>query len=247
MTRLKGQWSKYVPCTEEVFVDCLQIIRDDSIGDIPNITDEELKEFMRKEGVENFKGVPTFREMLARMGYKRREYTLKTAKRAVLIAAATCIMITAGAAFAFEPVREKVFELLRIDYISYSSVQVEAQPDDNETIQEIYLPEYIPEGYEIDAGNSYASDYMRVTCYANNKTKNCIYLVQKLKHESEYFIDAEESTINKIELSNGIKGFISENEKAKMLMAVNNKYVFTIVSTDTEVDIAKIAESLKND
>ena len=83
-------------------------------------------------------------------------------------------------------------------------------PEDTElptSVENFYLPTYIPEGYELEYDNK--SPSMRDMRFINEK--DYIYFTQRIINNNDYYLDTEESIGECLEL-NGYKAYLVNNQ-----------------------------------
>lgn len=163
------------------------------------------------------------------------------AKRAV--AACLAAVILAGAMMSCRPVREKVFDFFRNVYEAYTEIFFgdEARRDAPNVIEEIHMPAYIPEGYEmVKEPEMKPKNYGVVTEWRNNDG-GYIELYQNLL-SAKIALDTESADV---ELLNDIKAIIISKENRIVVFWSTDEYVYhiTAIGLDKE-EVLNIIKSM---
>jgi len=157
------------------------------------------------------------------------------------IAAALLIVIVAAASMQVEAVRLPVIRLTEKIYTEFSEILFnnEENIEVPETIEDVYVPAYIPEGYTLTEEEDMT--LMHFFVYSNDKDQ-VIYVDQHTLGVS-MAVDTEGITTEEITI-NGMNGIIYSKRGLTTIIVNDNRYVHMISGYESREEIIKIAESL---
>lgn len=164
------------------------------------------------------------------------------AKRA--IAACLVIVTIAGALMSCKPVREAVVDFFQNVYEAYTEFFFGDELSSNapEVIEEIHLPTYIPEGYEIVQEAELTGRDYNLTHIWKNENGSVIVLYQYLLN-SKTNIDTENADI---EIFNDIEVAIVTKEKEVSVFWNTSEYAYTVKAIDmSKEEVLNIVKSIK--
>lgn len=176
-------------------------------------------------------------------------YTLINTKARVAVLVGIIILtLMTTTVFAFEPLRNKVFEFFINIFEEFSIVMVDDHPykigqSTPASILNQYEPDYIPVGYAFSEGNK-TEDFI-ATYYIREDSLDEISLTQCTKQSFMPTIDTEGVATTGIELSNNMKGFYCTNKSVNIMVLHNVDYAFMISSQAELSELIKFAESLR--
>lgn len=164
------------------------------------------------------------------------------AKRAV--AACLVIVTIAGALMSCKPVREAVEDFFQNIYEAYTEFFFgdELSSGAPEVIEEIHLPTYIPESYELVQEAELTGKKYMVTTIWENEIGESIKLFQYVLN-SRTNIDTENSTVEKID---DFEIAIVTKEKRISVFYNTNEYAYDIITTGlSKEEVINIIRSIK--
>ena len=164
------------------------------------------------------------------------------AKRAV--AACLAAVILAGAMMSCRPVREKVFDFFRNVYEAYTEIFFgdEARRDAPNVIEEIHMPAYIPEGYEmVKEPEIEPNDYGVVTKWRNSD--ECYIELYQYVLSGKITLNTENA---EVELLNDIKAIIVSKKNRIIVFWSTDEYTYHIASTGLDKEeVLNIMKSME--
>lgn len=148
------------------------------------------------------------------------------------------ILITSVEAF-----RVKVLNFIIDVSKEYTNIDVENNnsseiPSDWENI---YIPEYVPEGFKISTTQKLA--FSKIIVYKNNVGQSIIY-TQSIGGKRNIRIDTEDAATEKI-LINENEGLLAEKNGRITIVWHNNDACFSLISEADKNELIKMAESIK--
>jgi len=164
------------------------------------------------------------------------------AKRA--IAACLVIVTIAGALMSCKPVREAVVDFFQNVYEAYTEFFFGDELSSNapEVIEEIHIPTYMPEGYELVQEAELTGRDYNLTHIWKNENGSVIVLYQYLLN-SKTNIDTENADI---EIFNDIEVAIVTKEKEVSVFWNTNEYAYTVKAIDiSKEEVLNIVKSIK--
>ena len=164
------------------------------------------------------------------------------AKRA--IAACLVIVTIAGALMSCKPVREAVVDFFRNVYEAYTEFFFGDDISANapNVIEEIHMPTYIPEGYELVQEAELTGRDYNLTHIWKNENGSVIVLYQYLLN-SKTNIDTENADI---EIFNDIEVAIVTKEKEVSVFWNTSEYAYTVKAIDiSKEEVLNIVKSIK--
>ena len=172
------------------------------------------------------------------------KYTNTRAKKAVLaLAAAFILMITT--VFSVSALREPVVKFFIEVYELFSSVFFEKTPQEESiptTLEQIYLPTYIPDGYSLDEASSIEmSGQVSFRYYGNNEI---LEYKQFLLDSAGFTINTEGIVYEDI-LVGEYKGIYCSNLGSQTILWANDQYGFSLAGPVPKEKLLAMALSLK--
>ena len=164
------------------------------------------------------------------------------AKRAV--AACLAAVILAGAMMSCRPVREKVFDFFRNVYEAYTEIFFgdEARRDAPKVIEEIHMPAYIPEGYEMVKEPEIEPNDYRVYSEWRNSEGSYIKLYQNLL-STKTVLDTESADV---ELLDDMRAMIVSKGNDIIVIWKGDEYAYRIASTGLDKEeVLNIIKSIE--
>lgn len=157
------------------------------------------------------------------------------------IAAASIIIIMAAASMHVEAVRLPVIRLTEKIYTEFSEILFnnEENIEVPETIEDVYVPAYIPKGYTLKEEEDMR--LMHFFVYTNEKEQ--IIYVDQFTLGVSMAVDTEGITTEEITI-NGMNGIIYSKRGLTTIIVNDNSYVHMISGYESREEIIKIAESL---
>ena len=157
------------------------------------------------------------------------------------IAAASIIIIMAAASMHVEAVRLPVIRLTEKIYTEFSEILFnnEENIEVPETIEDVYVPAYIPEGYTLKEEEDMR--LMHFFVYTNEREQ--IIYVDQFTLGVSMAVDTEGITTEEITI-NGMNGIIYSKRGLTTIIVNDNSYVHMISGYESREEIIKIAESL---
>lgn len=157
------------------------------------------------------------------------------------IVAATLTIIIAAASMSVEAVRFPVIKLTEKIYSEFSEILFsnEDNIDVPETIEDFYVPAYIPEGYTLIDEQNLKLMYFLV--YSNEKDEH-IHVGQNTLSVS-MAVDTEGITTEEITIKD-MNGIIYSKRGLTTVIVNDNSYVYTVSGYESREEIIKIVESL---
>lgn len=167
-------------------------------------------------------------------------YINTVAKRAAcyVLIVLTCMFVTV---FSVKSLREPFVNFVVETYEKFTSLFVEKDdPTDNIELK-VMLPQYIPEGYEIESVSQTKNSLMYV--FTDLKGNKIIYY-QYLYDYWQSILDTENVTYDKVYV-NLLEGLFFKNKDMNCLIFNNDEYTFNISSYKSKEELIKIAESIE--
>jgi hypothetical protein len=157
------------------------------------------------------------------------------------IAAASLIIIIAAASMHVEAVRLPVIKLTEKIYTEFSEILFNNEENVAvpETIGDVYVPAYIPEGYTLTEEEDMR--LMHFFVYTNEKEQ--VIYVEQFTLGVSMAVDTEGITTEEITI-NGMNGIIYSKRGLTTIIVNDNSYVHMISGYESREEIIKIAESL---
>ena len=157
------------------------------------------------------------------------------------IAAASLVIIIAAASMHVEAVRLPVIRLTEKIYTEFSEILFNNEENIAvpETIEAVYVPAYIPEGYTLKEEENMT--LMHFLVYSNEKDQE-LY-VEQFTLGVSMAVDTEGITTEEITI-NGMNGIIYSKRGLTTIIINDNSYVHLISGYESREEIIKIAESL---
>lgn len=161
------------------------------------------------------------------------------AKRAAAII--LVIVISLSAALSVEAIRTPIINFFSEVYEKFTNIWFDDTASGApEIIEEIYLPDYIPEGFELVNKEVYEQDLYYT--YSNGDKQLKIW--QTVVYGSNITLDTENTEVEKLTIS-GFEGIYYENKGLGQIFWSDEKYAFHIVGNLEKHELIMIAESLK--
>lgn len=158
------------------------------------------------------------------------------------IVAASLIIFIFAASMSVEAVRVPMIKLTETIYTEFSEILFnnEENIEVPRTIEDIYVPSYIPEGYTLTE----ESEDMKLMHYMvyTNEEDQIIYVDQYTLGVS-MSVDTEGITTEEITIK-GMNGIIYTKKGLTTIIVNDNKYVHMISGYESREEIIKIMESL---
>lgn len=164
------------------------------------------------------------------------------AKRAV--AACLAAVILAGAMMSCRPVREKVFDFFRNVYEAYTEIFFgdEARRDAPNVIEEIHMPAYIPEGYEMVEKSEGEGNHSSGIIKWKNSNGDIIELNQLLLSK-KITLDTENA---EVELLDGMGAVMISKENKIYVIWKGEEYAYVIRTTGLDKgEVLNIIKSIE--
>ena len=171
-------------------------------------------------------------------------YTNTRAKRAILaFAAALILMITM--VFSVSALREPVVKFFVEVYELFSSVFFEKTvPEESipTTLEQIYLPEYIPEGYALDEASSIEMSALTFHMYIG---ENGAIEYQQFIFDSSGFTINTEGIAHEMIMVGEHEGIFYSNLGNQTVLWASDPYGFSLAGPVSKEELLKMALSLK--
>lgn len=157
------------------------------------------------------------------------------------ILAASLIIAIAAASMSVEAIRLPIIRLTEKIYTEFSEIlfQNEENIKVPETIEEIYVPSYVPEGYTLLEEENLK--LMHFLFYTNEKGQEIS--VEQFTLSVGMAVDTEGITTENITI-NKMDGIIYEKRGLTTIIVNDNKYVHLISGYENREELIKVVESL---
>ncbi len=157
------------------------------------------------------------------------------------IVAASLIIIIAAASMSVEAIRLPVVRLTERIYTEFSEILFDNNENIEvpETIEDVYVPSYIPEGYTLTEENN--MKLMHFMYYTNEKNQEIS--VEQFTLGVSMAVDTEGITTEEITI-NGMNGIIYSKRGLTTIIVNDNSYVHLISGYENRDELIKVAESL---
>lgn len=190
-------------------------------------------------------------ETLIRTEAKQKNTMRRSGKlrfRYILVAALISIMM-ATTVMAYEPLREKVFQIIEKLFSDHTDVtfeEIEGGAENGSEIQDefvIFEPAYIPDGYElVDEGITEALK-SHIYVYMNEKEK-AFFFSQDLAGEFDVSFTSDGKSAKEIPINGRTAYWIQDDEGYNTVLYVYEEYVITIAGyDDVEILLDILAET----
>lgn len=141
--------------------------------------------------------------------------------------------------FSVEAFRVKAINFIMEIKKEYTEIRTKS-PGEDAALKEIYLPDYIPEGFEISKTEVFSAS--KIIHYSNDKGQ-VIAFAQYNNENASLRIDTEEAKVEKIVI-NGSEGLLVEKEQLITILWHNDNFSFYLKSKTDKDLLIKIAESI---
>jgi len=172
------------------------------------------------------------------------KYTNTQAKRAMLAFAAVLILMITMV-FSVSALREPVVKFFVEVYELFSSVLFEKSlPDETNptTLEQIYLPEHVPNGYILDETSSFEMSTMAFFQYADG---NGTIEFKQFLNESAGFTINTEGIVHEDILVGEYEGIYYSNLGSQTILWANDHYSFSVSGPVPKEELLAMALSLK--
>lgn len=158
------------------------------------------------------------------------------------IVAASLIVFIFAAYMSVEAVRVPVIKLTETIYTEFSEILFNNEKNIKvpQTIEDVYVPSYIPEGYTLTE-ESEDMKLMHYIVYTNEEDQ--IIFVDQYTLGVSMAVDTEGITTEEINIK-GMNGIIYTKKGLTTIIVNDNNYVHLISGYESREEIIKIAESL---
>jgi len=139
-----------------------------------------------------------------------------------------------------DALRKNVFDFLVNIYEDFISIFYDKTPEDNteNKIDEFFVPQYIPEGYEIISNEVQHGAVLKI--YSNTKNR---FIFSQFVLSINLNIDIENREYEKVDINGNIGIFYTE-KGINHIVWDDSKYCFEIKGSISKDEIIKIAKSL---
>lgn len=207
--------------------------------------EERLAAFPSEEELERTVSFsPGFKRKMDKLIRQRRKpyYTLlnTTMKRAAAVI--LVVILSFSAAMSVEAIRTPVVRFFIEVYEKFSTVFFSAEEDSPSVIDlenEVYLPSYLPEGFEVV---SQFEDILFIHYEYENEDGHFIIYEQSVL-DTDLSINTEDIETEEIEILD-FTGIYFENLGMHSLLWSNGEYIFMVTSDLKQEEIMRISESL---
>ncbi len=148
----------------------------------------------------------------------------------------TCLVV---ALFSVKSLREPFIDFVVKTYEKFTSLFVDKE--DYTTEFKVMLPQYIPEGYELEEVPQ--TDEKAYMCRYVNNNGEIINYIQSINGYYQITVDTEKTTHEKI-FVNSIDAVYYTNKNKNCLVLGNGTYTFSISGYISKEELIKIAESI---
>lgn len=157
------------------------------------------------------------------------------------ILAASLIIAIAAASMSVEAIRLPIIRLTEKIYTEFSEILFHNEESIKvpETIEEVYVPSYIPEGYTLLEEEDLKLMYFLF--YTNEKGQEIS--VEQFTLSVSMAVDTEDITTENITI-NGMNGIIYSKRGLTTIIVNDNRYVHLISGYENREELIKVAESL---
>lgn len=155
--------------------------------------------------------------------------------------AASLIIIIAAASMSVEAIRIPVIKLTEKIYTEFSEILFDNEDNIEvpETIEDVYVPSYIPEGYTLLEEEDLK--LMHFFVYSNEKEQEI--MVEQFTVSVSMAVDTEGITTEDITI-NEMNGIIYTKRGLTTIIINDNKYVHLVSGYESREELIKVAESL---
>jgi len=157
------------------------------------------------------------------------------------ILAASLVIVIVAASMSVEAVRLPIVRLTEKIYSEFSEILFHNEENIKvpETIEEVYVPSYIPGGYTLLEEENLK--LMHFLFYTNEKGQEIS--VEQFTLSVSMSVDTEDITTENITI-NGMNGIIYTKRGLTTIIVNDNKYVHLISGYENREELIKVAESL---
>lgn len=188
--------------------------------------------------------------------YERKEYIKKSWKTTLkLFPKVSVVFFTVFISFiilltSVQAVRVKFLNFIIQIEKEFTSIDLKEKKADNSLKdvsglpmewENVYIPEYIPEGYKISKAESLVST--KIIHYSNEKNQIIVF-TQYHNENTNLRIDTENAKIDKVVI-NGFDGLLVEKNGTFTIAWHNNDSTFSLMSNVDKSILIKMAESIK--
>jgi len=188
--------------------------------------------------------------------YERKKYIKKSWKTALkLFSKVSAVFFVVFISFTVlltnvQAVRVKFFNFLIQIEKEFTSIDLKDRKEDNYTRdvsdlpmewENVYIPEFIPEGYQISKVESLVNT--KIIHYSNEENQIIIF-TQYQDENTNLRIDTENAKFDKVDI-NGFEGLLVEKNGMFTVAWHNNDSAFSLMSNADKGILIKMAESIK--
>jgi len=162
-----------------------------------------------------------------------------------LVGVLVAILITLTLMMSISAIREPIVKFIVNVYESFISIFVENEDNTPpETIEEIYMPSHLIEGFHIQTTNNYKT--LSTTIWADDNNKNIFLDQAVLKDSYQTFLDNDSKYYKKTEI-NLCNVYYIEKNNSYFIVWSNGEYMFKMLfpSTIDFSEIEKVIESME--
>lgn len=174
---------------------------------------------------------------------KKNEQQIYLLKRILKFAAIILLVFALGVStltITSEAFRTKFFNMVIEMQEEFTDITFSEQTENLlEGWSNYYIPEYIPEGYDLKEANEHGS--LQSMLYRNSAEQEIMFLVAPLTGSAS--VDTEEAVVTNIEIQ-GMKGLLIEKEDRVIIVWSNNDSMFQLIGLNKQ-EMIQIAESIK--
>lgn len=174
---------------------------------------------------------------------KKNEQQIYLLKRILKFAAIILLVFALGVStltITSEAFRTKFFNMVIEMQEEFTDITFSEQTENLlEGWSNYYIPEYIPEGYDLKEANEHGS--LQSMLYRNGAEQEIMFLVAPLTGSAS--VDTEEAVVTNIEIQ-GMKGLLIEKEDRVIIVWSNNDSMFQLIGLNKQ-EMIQIAESIK--
>lgn len=171
-------------------------------------------------------------------------YWVNTVRKRVAIIILAIIISLTSATFGVKAIREPVIRFIIETFEKFANIIFVNEEPETLTDDFIFEKEtlsYIPEGFvletEIDNGTIYQ------VLYTNTEVNSTLMYIQQINDNSTMQLNTENVTYENMTI-NGNQAIFYSNLGTQTIVFSNNKYVYTIATTESKEELIKIAESI---
>ena len=171
-------------------------------------------------------------------------YWVNTVRKRVAIIILAIIISLTSVTFGVKAIREPVIRFIIETFEKFANIIFVNEEPETLTDDFIFEKEtlsYIPEGFvletEIDNGTIYQ------VLYTNTEVNSTLMYMQQINDNSTMQVNTENVTYENMTI-NGNQAIFYSNLGTQTIVFSNNKYVYTIATTESKEELIKIAESI---